>query len=73
MNFDKLSSAVSRLLFFMAFGLMGLAVLETVARLFGYTILRGVYTSGRLMELAAVLMVFVISLLLRQVRQALIK
>jgi hypothetical protein len=73
MNFDKLSSLVCRLFFFGAFLLLGIAVLEAIVQLFGFTILRGLYTSGRLMELAAVLLVFVISLLLRQVRQALSK
>jgi hypothetical protein len=73
MNLDKLSSLVSRLFFVVAFLLVGIAVLEAVVRFFGFTILRGSYTSGRLLELGAVLMVFVISLLLRQVRQALTK
>ena len=65
---EKLFSLVSRLLFFGAFCLLGLALFEQASNLLGMTILRGTYSSGRLMELACVLLVFVITLLLRQIR-----
>ncbi len=73
MSLDNLSSFACRFFFLGAFLLLGLGVLEAADRLLGFTILRGLYTSGRLMEISAVLMIFVISLLLRQLREALSK
>ncbi len=70
---DKLSSFASRLFFLMAFGLLAIAVAERVVNLFGYTILRGAYAGGRLLEFAAVLLIFVIALILRQLRNELRK
>jgi hypothetical protein len=40
-------------------------------RFFGYTILQQTYKPGRLLEFAAIFLIFVIALLLRQVRDAL--
>jgi hypothetical protein len=71
MNYDALGSIVSRAFFVGAFLLIVLAVVEQAANLFGYTVLRGAYSAGRLMELAATLVVVVIALLLRQVREEL--
>jgi preprotein translocase subunit SecY len=70
MNLDKLNSIVTRLFFVGAFFLAFIAVLERVVNLFGYTVL-SVYTPGRLLEFAIVLLTFVIALLLRQVRDQL--
>ena len=70
MSFDKLSSLASRLCFFGAFLLLFLAVVEKIANVAGYTIMRS-YNPGRLLEFAVSLMVLVIALLLRQVREAL--
>jgi hypothetical protein len=70
MNLEKLSSAMSRLFFFGALLLLGLAVLERVVNFLGYTILRS-YGAGRFLEFAGILMVFVIAVLLRQIREAL--
>jgi preprotein translocase subunit SecY len=70
MTLDKLSSLMSRLCFFGAFVLLILAVIEKVANLSGYTIMRS-YAPERLLEVAVMLMVFVIALLLRQVREQL--
>ena len=67
---EKLFSLVSRLLFFGAFAMLGLGLFEQASNLLGMTLLRGRYSSGRLMELASVLLVFVITLLLRQIRDA---
>ena len=69
MSVDKLSSIVNRLFFFVAFALLVLAVIEGILNLIGYTILQGQYTAGRLTEFAALLLVFVIALLLRQMRE----
>jgi hypothetical protein len=68
---ENLFSLVLRVLFFGAFALLGIALFEQVANLLGQTLLRGSYSSGRLMELSAVLLVFVITLLLRQIRDGL--
>jgi hypothetical protein len=70
MNVDWLSSIVSRALFAGAFLLFALAVLERISYEFGYTILRGSFTGGRLLEIAALILIFVIALLLRQIREA---
>jgi hypothetical protein len=71
MDIDKYISIAIRLLFFGSFALVSLAILQGLVRIFGYTILRGEYTSGRLLEFAAIVGVFVIALLLRQVRETL--
>lgn len=73
MNFNKFSSIVSRIVVIGAFVLIGLAAIEYVANLLGYTVLRNVYSTGRLVELAAALLVIVIALLLRQIRDELRK
>jgi hypothetical protein len=69
MDIDRLSSIASRTFFAVAFILLGLAIVERAAYVFEYTILRGTFTAGRLLELAVVVMVFVIALLLRQIRE----
>ena len=68
MNIQQISSLANRGLFVGAFVLLALAVVEWVTNLAGYTLLRGVYSAGRLMEFAAILLIFVITLLLRQMR-----
>ena len=70
MNIEKFSSVVSRLFFLGAFVLLGLALIERVANAFGYTILR-VYQGGRLLEIAVALLVFVIAIQLREMREEL--
>lgn len=73
MSIDSLSSLVSRLFFILAFVLLGLAVVERIVNYFGYTISGRAYPGGRLLEFAAIFMVFVIALLLRQIREQLKK
>lgn len=73
MSLDTLNSLASRASFFVAFVCLGFAVLEWVVNIFGYTILRGTYSAGRMLEFAAVFMVFVMTLLLRQLREELRK
>jgi hypothetical protein len=70
MSLEKLVSIASRIFFLGAFVLLGLAVLERSANAFGYTILQ-IYRGGRLLEIAAVLLIFVIALQLREVREEL--
>ena len=68
-----LASLISRILFIVSLAMVALAFVERVVNLFDFTLLRGTYTSSRLLELAAILMVFVIVILLRQIRDSLSK
>ena len=71
MKIDKVSSFVARLFFAGASVLLIVAVLERIANASGYTILRGTYTAARMLELATILEIFVMALLLRQIREQL--
>jgi len=73
MAMAKLTSLVSRLFFAGAIVLVVIAAVEKVANLTGYTIVRSAYTTGRLLEVASLLIIFVIALLLRQIREELKK
>lgn len=65
-----LTSVICRVLFVGAFLLAGLAVWEKLANFMGYTVLQGQYAPGRLLEFAAVALLFVVALLLREIRDA---
>lgn len=72
MNFERLVSVVSRLLFAGSLLLIGAALLERVVNVFGYTILPETsYSTGRLLEFGTMFLIVVIVLLLRQVRDEL--
>jgi len=60
-------STISRVFFVLAFLLAGVAVWEKLANLAGMTMLRG-YAPWRLLELAAVILLFVIALQLRELK-----
>lgn len=64
-----LTSLLNRLFFTAAFLLLAVAVLDRISNFFGYTILVG-YPAGRLLEFSAIMLLFVIALLLRQTRDA---
>ena len=68
---DKLYSLIGRLLFLIAAAMFVVAVCEWLLEWFGYTFTWLPYEPGRLLELAAVMAVFVITLLLRQIRDIL--
>ena len=68
---EKALTGAIRIFFIIAFGLLAIAVSEVLANAFGYTIMRGTYTAGRLLEFATVFLVFVVTLLLRQIRNQL--
>lgn len=68
---DRYQSLIARAIFAIAFALLGLAIAERLAGALGYTLLRGALTGGRLLEIAAILMIFGIALLLRQIRDLL--
>ena len=67
---NQLTSVVSRILFIGAFLLAGLAIWEKLANLSGFTItLLGGYIPARLLEFSVILLLFVIALQLREIRQ----
>ncbi len=73
MNFDSLNSIAIRVFFIGSLVLLGLAAMEGIANVFGYTILRNTYTPGRIIEFSAVALMFVVALLLKQIRDYLRK
>jgi hypothetical protein len=68
MNMTKIFYPFAHLFLFLALGLLSVAIIEIALNLFDYTILSRGYTAGRLIELSAALLVFVITVLLRQIR-----
>lgn len=68
---SALNSLISRVLFVGAFVLAGLAVLEKIVNVAGFTVLRGSYVPSRLLEVAAVALMFVIALQLRDIHHSL--
>jgi preprotein translocase subunit SecY len=69
MSLEKLESVVSRLFFFGAFVLLVLALIERIANEFGHTILQ-MSRAVTMLEMAVVLLVFVIAIQLRAIREA---
>ena len=67
--FDKWNSMVSRVFFIAAFLLVIVALVDRFINFFGYTILSGGYTAGRVLEFAALMLIVVITLQLRQIRE----
>lgn len=70
MSLEKLESTVSRAFFLGAFLLLVLAVIERIANEFEYTILR-VVKAATMLDTAVVLLVFVIAIEVRAMREAL--
>jgi hypothetical protein len=69
MILEKVMSVASRLFFLGAFVLFGFAVIERIANARGYTIiLLGRFSPGRLLEIAVILLVFVIAMQLREIK-----
>ena len=68
MNITAITLLLTRVFFYAALAVLGIGIIELLVNFFGYTILRGSYMPGRLIELSAALMVIVIALLLRQIR-----
>ncbi len=66
-----LTSLICRGLFLVAFVLAGLAAWEKLANLGGYTVLRDSVAAGRLLEVAAITLLFVIALILREIHHEL--
>jgi len=66
-----LTSILSRVLFVSSFALAGLAVWERLAQWLGYTQVRGYFGPWRLLEYAAVALLFVVALQLREIKMTL--
>jgi len=71
MDSERLSSLTSRTFVIVALVLLVVAVLEKLCNFAGYTLLRGSFAPSQFLEYAVVLLVFVLALLLRQVRDRL--
>jgi uncharacterized membrane protein len=65
---EKWISLLSRLFFVVALVFVALAVVDWIMRLFGWTLSFVQYQPGRLFEFAAMLMIIVAVMLLRQIR-----
>ena len=70
---DKLTSLLSRLFFAVASIVLVIAVIDWILRMGGTTLSFISYQPGRLFEFAAILMIFVMVLLLRQIREKISK
>ena len=66
---EKMTSLACRAFFLASFVLLALSITEAAARQMGYTILRTSFEPARLLEYAVILLVFVIAMLLRQIRE----
>ena len=66
---DKLSHYFCRALFGISIALLAVAVLEEVLGSLGWTLSFIRHEPGRLLEISATLVIFVIALLLRQIRE----
>lgn len=68
---NRLISFICRVLFIVSFIMAGIAVWEKMANMMGYTITRGLYANWQLLEFAAITLLFVIALQLREIKAAL--
>jgi len=68
---ERFTSIVCRILFVVAFVLLGFSILEWLIRFFGRVPLKVMYDPGRLAEFSAIALVFVIALQLREIKNLL--
>ena len=73
MDYNKATSVLYRIFAVATLALVALAVFESAANAFRYTIVREAYRPGRLVEFAAMSAVIASALLLRQIRDELQK
>lgn len=71
MNIESVLRIAARAAFVGAVGAIALGFIEWIVQLFGQSLIANAYAPGRLLELAAALLVFVIVVLLRQIRDEL--
>ncbi len=67
MNLDSVSKYFAQPLYIIAVAAIVAAFLEWIAKFLGFSIIGELYDPGRLLELAAMLLVFVIAVLLQQI------
>ena len=67
MNLDSVSKYFAQPLYIIAVAAIVVAFLEWIAKFLGLSIIGELYDPGRLLELAATLLVFVIAVLLQQI------
>ncbi len=68
MNIDIFYKYFARSLFLFALAILAVGFVELAANMFDSSVLGGGYTAGRMIEVSAALVVFVIAVLLRQIR-----
>jgi hypothetical protein len=66
----QISSLLTRGLFVLAFVLAGIAVWEKLSNYFGYTVVGSALNPSRILEFAGIALLFVLALLLRDIRHA---
>lgn len=71
MNLEFVYKHFARTLFIIASVAIAVAFLEWLGDFVGFSLIGEMYTAGRLLELAAALLVFVVAVLLRQIRDEL--
>lgn len=71
MNIDLFYKIFARSLFFIALAILAVGFIELIANFFGSSVMSAGYTAGRMIEVSAALVIFVIAVLLRQIRDAL--
>ena len=71
MNLEFVYKHFARTLFIIASVAITVAFLEWIGDFVGFSLIGEMYTAGRLVELAAALLVFVVAVLLRQIRDEL--
>ena len=71
MGLNNIYKYFARSVFLIALATIAVAFLEWCAHFLGASLIGNMYTPGRLIELSAMLLVFVIVILLRQIRDEL--
>lgn len=72
MKLENWLSIGSRIIFFVSLILLFVSVVERLVNIAGYSFLQQTpYSSWRLLEFAAIFLIFVITILLRQIREEL--
>ena len=64
----QLTSLISRILFIASFFVAGVAVWEKLSNIIGFTLTRGYYSNWQLLQFAAIALLFVIVLQLREIK-----
>jgi hypothetical protein len=67
----KLIGLFSRILFIISFLIFVISFWEKIANMMGLTLILGYYSSWHLLEISAIILLFVIALQLREIKQSL--